>query len=445
MSVPEVHRLGGSAGRSKPPIAYIMSRFPKLTETFILYEILAVERLGRRVEIYPLLREREPTMHPEAYPLVEGAHYQPFLSRAILGSNVRMLVRRPSAYLGALAGLMHGTFGSRNYFFGGLAIFPKVTHIARLLEASGVAHVHCHFANHPAAAGWIINRLTGIPFSFTAHGSDLHVDRHMLDRKVAAAAFVVAISDDNREEIVQECGAWARERVSVIHCGVDTTVFHPPEGPPEPGRPLTIRCIGTLHEVKGQNHLVDACRLLVESGIEVHCHLVGDGPDEPALRRRIEEAGLVGRVFLDGRRTRAEIVELLAQTDVLVAPSVPTKQGKREGIPVVLMEAMACSVAVVASDLSGIPELVRHERNGLLVRPGDPAQLAVAIRRLHDEPQLRQRLGTAARADIMRDFDLVTNAAALLARIEGETRWTGRLPSAGRSDVEATAERIVVR
>jgi hypothetical protein len=184
---------------ARPPIAYVMSRWPKLTETFILFEVLAVEALGQPVELYPLLRHREPVSHPEAIALGARARFQPFLSRAILASQVDALRRRPRAYLGALLALMRGTLGSANYFFGGLAIFPKVVHMARDMEARGVSHVHCHFSNHPAAAGFIIHRLTGIPFSFVAHGSDLHVDRHMLDRKVAEAAFVVAISRDNLE------------------------------------------------------------------------------------------------------------------------------------------------------------------------------------------------------------------------------------------------------
>src|SRR6186997_978521 len=154
------------------------------------------------MSLFPLLRYSEPLSHPEAAGLVARAHYEPFLSRAILGSQVHALRHRPRAYLGAMLALVTGTFGSANYFFGGLAIFPKVVHMARQMEALGVRHVHCHFSNHPAAAGFIIHRLTGIPYSFVAHGSDLHVDRHMLPAKVRAAAFAVAISEDNRAEMI---------------------------------------------------------------------------------------------------------------------------------------------------------------------------------------------------------------------------------------------------
>ncbi|HEY4634701.1 MAG TPA: glycosyltransferase [Candidatus Limnocylindrales bacterium] len=400
------------------PVAYLMSRFPKLTETFILFELLAVERLGQRVELYPLLHHREPVSHPEAIALVARAHYEPFLSRAIIASQFDTLRRRPRAYLGALAGLLRGTIGSANYFVGGLATFPKVVHMARRMEAQGVRHVHCHFSNHPAAAGFVIHRLTGIPYSFVAHGSDLHVDRHMLDRKVAEAAFTVAISRDNLEEIVAECGPWARERVEVIHCGVDTELLRLRRSPRPDGSPLSILCIGTLHEVKGQVHLVEAIRILRAAGVDVRCRLIGDGEDETMLRERIAAAGLESIVLLDGRRTRAEVVEALGEADVLVAPSVVARNGKREGIPVVLMEAMSCGLPVVASRLSGIPELVEDGVSGLLVTPGDSGAIAAALRRLVDDPALRARLGDAARARVVRDFDLATNARAILERID---------------------------
>jgi colanic acid/amylovoran biosynthesis glycosyltransferase len=415
---------GGSQGIGRAeevdprPIAYIMSRFPKLTETFILFEMLAVERLGERIELFPLLRYSEPLSHPEAAGFVARAHYQPFLSRSILGSQLHTLRHRPRAYLGALLGLMTGTFGSRNYFFGGLAIFPKVVHLVREMEALGVRHVHCHFSNHPAAAGFVIRRLTGIPYSFVAHGSDLHVDRHMLPAKVREAAFAVAISEDNRAEMVEECGDWARTRIEVIHCGVDTDQLRPPTEARDPNHPFTITAIGTLHEVKGQAVLLEACRLLHAHGRDIRCRLIGAGPDEAALRDQVATAGLTDIVRFDGQRTRAEVIAALGEADLLAAPSVHASDGKREGIPVVLMEAMSCGLPVVASRLSGIPELVEDEVDGLLVAPGDAPALATAIARVMDDVELRERIGAAARAKVKRDFDLLTNARRVVGLID---------------------------
>jgi colanic acid/amylovoran biosynthesis glycosyltransferase len=396
-------------------VGYVMSRFPKLSETFVLGEILAVEEQGVEVELFPLLRERAEVVHPDAAALCERARFQPFVSLPILRSQLHFLRRAPRRYLGTLWDLLRGTWGSANYFVGALGIFPKVVHDARLMEAGGISHVHCHFSNHPAAAGFVVHRLTGIPYSFTAHGFDLHVDRTMLCEKVADAAFVVAVSEYNRRLILEECGEQARARVAVVHCGVDTEFFHP-RTTTAPERPFSILCVGTLHEVKGQGYLVEACRLLAESGTDVACTLVGEGPDRAALMEQIAAAGLEGRVTIAGRRTRAEVAELLGRAHVLVSPSVPTAEGKREGIPVVLMEAMASGVPVVASGISGIPELVEDGRTGLLVPPRNPPALAGALRRLHDDPSLRERLARAGRETVEREFDVRKNAAELVRR-----------------------------
>jgi glycosyltransferase involved in cell wall biosynthesis len=395
-----------------------MSRFPKLTETFILYEILALEAAGVEVQVFPLLREHERVQHPEATRLVQLAHYQPFMSRSILGSQLRTLLRRPGAYLGTLVALLWANRGSRNHFMGVLGIFPKTVHNARIMRELQIEHVHCHFATHPAAAGFIIRRLAGIPYSFTAHGSDIHVDRSGLCPKVENAAFVIAISEFNRQVIVAECGGRTARGVEVLHTGVDTDHFRPGERPPREDDRFALICIGTMHEVKGQAYLLEACARLARDGVQLVCRLVGDGPDEPMLRRLAASLGIAHLVVFEGRRTRDEVAELLARSDVLVAPSVAASDGKREGIPVVLMEAMSSGVPVVASDLSGIPELVRDGQTGLLAPPRDPAALADALGRLHADPALRARLATAGRTTVQREFDIRRNAAKLVERLE---------------------------
>jgi glycosyltransferase involved in cell wall biosynthesis len=396
-------------------VAYIMSRFPKLTETFVLYEMLAVEQLGYRVALYPLRRERGLVMHPEAGAAVQRAHFQPIFSWKILGAHMYFLWCKPFTYLRTVAALLFGTLGSLRFFVAAVIYFPKMVYFAYRMAADGVTHVHAHFANHPAAAAFVIRRLTGIPYSFTAHGSDLHCDRTMLRQKVAEAAFVVAISQYNRERIVEECGEECRDKVIVIHCGVDMDVFQPIESavPLQGPGGLDILCVGTLHEVKGQEYLIEACRLLQERGIQITCHLIGDGPGRAALVRQSRAAQLDGRVHFHGLRTRQEIAQWFRQAAIVVAPSVPTSDGRREGIPVVLMEAMASGAPVIASRISGIPELVEDGRHGLLVPPRDARALADAIQQLCEDPELRRRLGCAGRQRVAEQFNMHENAAAL--------------------------------
>lgn len=407
-----------AAASSQGKVAYIASWFPALTETFILFEILAVERQGAAVEVFPLLGQHGKLMHPEAAAVVRRTHYHPLLSLAIVRANLHFLWRQPGAYFGALWILLRSTWGSLRYFSGALVFFPKMAYLARHMELEGITHIHAHFASHPAAAAFVIHRLTGIPYSFTVHGSDLHRDQHMLREKVAEAAFVATISEYNRRVILDVCGPQCAGKVEVIHCGVDTEVFRPhgEDRRSDSGRPFTVVCTGKLYEVKGQKYLIEACRLLRDRGVEVACEFVGDGPDREMLARRVAEVGMEDCVRFHGRVTQHRIAQILAEADILAAPSVPASDGRREGIPVVLMEAMACGVPVAASDLSGIPELVEHGETGLLVPPGDSTALADALQRLASDPQLRRRLAAAARDKIVRQFNLHTNASLLIHR-----------------------------
>jgi glycosyltransferase involved in cell wall biosynthesis len=393
-----------------------MSRFPKLTETFVLFEIVAVERAGVDVLLYPLQRERTTTMHPEARALLPRVRGKHFFDRAIAAATLRALWRRPRKTLAAFGELLRGTWGSARYFGGVLAFFPKALWFAEQMRRDGIEHIHAHFAHHPAAIALAIHRLTGIPFSFTAHGSDLHRDKRMLGQKVAASAFALTVSDFNLEVMRAACGEALADRMAVLRCGADTAYFRPAAPVARDRGALRLVCVGTLHEVKGQIHLIEACALLRERGIDFVCELVGDGPDRSALERRCAELGLAERVRFLGPRLRGEVAELLRRADVAVAPSVPSRDGRREGLPVALMEAAASGLPLVASRLSGIPELVEDGVTGLLVPPGDAAAIAFAIERLAKDAETRQRLGLAARERVLRDFDQDRNARAIAAR-----------------------------
>jgi glycosyltransferase involved in cell wall biosynthesis len=273
----------------------------------------------------------------------------------------------------------------------------------------------------------VLHRLTGIPYSFTAHGSDLHVDRRMLDAKVASAAFVVAVSAYNRELILEDCGEHERAKLVVIHCGTDPSVFngHSERGErrneaPHGTRSLRIACVASFEEVKGHRFLLHACRLLADRGVDVHLDLAGAGPLRREVERLISELDLKERVTLHGPVARPEVGRILAAADVAVLASHPTRSGKREGIPVVLMEAMMSGLPVVASALSGIPELVEDERTGFLVPPGDPLALAERLERLVGAPELRRRLGAAGRAKVATEFDIHEGARALFGEITRE-------------------------
>ena len=430
---------GRPSGGERLRVAYVTSWFPKITETFVLYEMKALEDLGARVEVFPLLREPDGPRHPEAVECEARAHFAPFVSWGVLRANLRRLRRDPALYARTWWHGLRKTWGNRRFFLAALVQFPKCVLFAEQMERLGIDHIHAHFATHPALAALLIHRLTGVPYSFTAHGSDLHVDRRMLPEKVAEASFVVAVSGYNRALILEECGQEHADKVVVIHCGADPGLFAESNGAATASESrassssgdgeddvLRIAYVASLEEVKGHRFLLHACRILLDRGVAVRCDLAGDGALRGTIENLVAELRLGEHVRLHGAVPRPQVRGILAQADVAVLASYPTEDGRREGIPVALMEAMMSGLPVVASGLSGIPELVEHGRTGYLVAPGDPWSLADRLEALSASPELRQRMGAAGRCKVATEFDLTLTARLLLQEIRSRVPELGR-------------------
>jgi glycosyltransferase involved in cell wall biosynthesis len=395
-------------------VAYLVSRFPKLSETFVLDEILALERRGVAVELFSLLREREPICHPEATRLAERCCVVSAGSPLLWIAQLVWLARAPRALLSVWTRVLWEHRGSLRLLARSIAAVGLASVYALRMRRRGVEHVHAHWATHPALGAWVVHRLTGLSYSFTAHADDLFVRQTMLAEKARRAAFVVAVSEYNRRFLIGRLGTPAR--IEVVHCGVATRDLEPV---PEPRGPFRIACVARLEQKKGQMHLVEACAALARRGVDVRCDLVGDGRDRTALAARISELGLVGRVRLHGPQPREQALALMASAHVVVLPGVVTATGRRDGIPVALMEAMGLGRPVVASALSGVPELVEHERTGLLIDPGDVDALVVSLLRLAGDPALRRRLGAAGRRHVEAEFDRDRSADELCELLAG--------------------------
>lgn len=398
-------------------IAYVMSRFPKHTETFIVNEMCAVEEEGVPIEVFPLIRQKDRIIHLEAEKFVKCAHYAFAISPSIVAANWKIAKKDVRLYFKTLFEVLAGAFGSANYFFGALGIFPKSVLFANRMVEAGVTHIHAHFSNHPGVAALIVHRLTGIPFSFTAHGHDIHVDRTMLKEKVEAAAFAVTVSEYNRKLMIDDCAIGAERKIHVIHCGVDTRKFQAVQRNSSQA-PVKIVCVASLVEVKGHTYLIKACNLLRERKLNFSCDLIGEGHYREEIEQEIDTLGLGDHIRLHGACTQDKVREFLNSSDVCVLASVPTKRGAREGIPVSLMEAMAVGLPVVASEISGIPELVENDYSGFLVPPRDVETLADRLGKLIIDHRARNRMGEAGRNVISRDFNLKSNVKYLIELIE---------------------------
>lgn len=455
---------GESPLLARRPVAVIMSRFPSLTETFILREITEMERQGQPVRLVPLLRQSPPVVHPEALPWVRRALYTPFLSVPILRANLRTASQRPVLYLGLLLRLILSTLRRPRFLVGTLGIFPKSVYLATCLQEEDIRHLHAHFGSHPATAAFIISALSGATFSVTLHAHDLFMPRHtpFLGPKLRAASFIRVISEFNRRYVLNRYPGVVPEKVHVVHVGVPAgdylpseTAETPPTGspagaedapptesaagaegtppagsahyapaiPPGDGTGAHIVSVAGLRPYKGLSVLVDACRHLRDEGLAFHCTIVGAGPLQRSLQRQIAGAGLEGRIRLAGALTQSQVADLLRLRPIFAHPSVALRNGMMDGIPVAVMEAMAAGAPVVASRLSGIPELIEAGVNGILVEPRDSTALARAIRSLAEDPGLARSIGEEGARKVRAGFSLDGCTGRLVELVDGHNPY----------------------
>lgn len=398
------------------PIAVVLSRFPLITETFILREITELERQGQPVVLVPMIREDPDVVHDEARPWIDRALFTPFVSPAIVASCARALLRSPGVIARLLWWIVRHSIYKPGLFIRSLLLFPKSVHLAEVLQDEGVTHVHAHFATHPATMATIIEALAGIPFSFTVHAHDIFVTRVLLREKLRRAQFVRAISRFNRSYLEHIFPEETAGKVHVVHVGIRPDVYRSAETPDDPAK---ILCIAALKPYKGVPHLVDACRILAADGVDFACDIIGSGPMESSIRKSLERQGLAGRVRLRGALTQDEVAAELPRAAVFVLPSVVASNNQMEGIPVALMEAMAAGVPVVATAISGIPELVEDGVTGTLVDPGNPRSLADAIRRILTNRDAARAIAARGRDRVAREFELQQTVRELLTVFDG--------------------------
>jgi glycosyltransferase involved in cell wall biosynthesis len=393
-------------------IAYVVSRFPDPSETFVLRELNAVEgRDGVTVELFVLFPPKSPFVHPAAERWLERAHR--ISPAAAAAGTCWWLARRPLRMTRSLASVAAGHWRRPRRLLRSLLACTAAAAHARTMRRQRIEHIHAHFATYPALAAWLAGRLLDVPYSFTAHAHDIYVDQLHLGTLVREAKAIAVISEFNRSFLVPY-GAGSDTPAYLVRCGVITSAYaYRPRALPAEG-PVRAICVATLNELKGHAVLLEA---LAAGGAElerVELDIVGSGPLEADLRAQAARLGLEDRTRFHGTLSEEQVAQMLDAADVFVLASVVTASGRMDGVPVALMEALAAGLPVIASRLSGIPELIRDGETGLLARSGDAEDLARAFRRLLADPAATLERARAGRLLIEQEFDIERSAEQML-------------------------------
>jgi glycosyltransferase involved in cell wall biosynthesis len=318
-----------------------------------------------------------------------------------------------------------------------LGVVPKAVHAGRVLKEMGVPHVHAHFATHATTMAWIMAMTSDLAYSFTVHGPDVFVHRFLLREKIRDAKFIRCVSTFNKAFLSGIYPRLTAGKLEVIHSGVQPDVYATATriARRRPRvRPLILSIAG-LTPRNGFPFLIDACAQLLRDGVDFECHIVGDGPLREPTEQWIARHGLIGRVKILGNLPQHEVARLMGEADVFVSPNVIAQDGQMDGIPLSLVEAMAAGKPVVASAISGVPELVRNGIDGILVDAAYPSKLAQAVRKLLDDPELRKTMGAAGQRRVNTQFNIRDIATALIAQFDR----VAALDSTGQSAAERIA------
>jgi glycosyltransferase involved in cell wall biosynthesis len=416
----------------KKQIGYILKGYPRTSETFITNEIRLLEKMGINLSIFSVKKLEGQKNHamvkdikaqvnylPQADPLSETRFSKWLIDNLpkFSASHKQLIRKKPMSYFKVLAECLVMSIQYRN----GLFELPREVFVKEFLQAGYIAnaamesgqiqHFHAHFCHGSTTIAMFASRMSGIPFSFTAHAKDIYLRSlnpgKLLQKKMRRAEFLVTCTGANEEHLQRL--APKGTKIHRIYHGLDTQLFSVGAGvftATGEGDIPVVLSVGRLVEKKGFDYLIKACALLKDKGHRFRCQIVGGGDDyTETLVRLINELGLQGTVVLHGAVTQEELRDIYQQATLFALPCLVVGNGDRDGIPNVLVEAMSMQVPVISTDISGIPELIDNNINGLLVPEKNAEAMADAIEKLLVNPALRQQLSEAGRARVCKDFD----------------------------------------
>lgn len=417
-------------------IAYIVKGFPRLSETFISNEVLLLEQSGVAIQLYSVKHPDEQLQQNSVSRIKANIVYLPAVTSLsnrflpfwlmynippFIKAHLQLVCSRPFAFLRTLWIALSMTLVYRSTPWAKpkkifIKEFIQSVYIADQIQRSGtVRHIHAHFCHGATSIALFVSNLTGIPFSFTAHAKDIYQKNQnpgdLLQKKIKAAAFVATCTGANKRHLDSFGNA---ERIKLIYHGLDIDFFKPAKQWPVGTLP-EILSVGRFVEKKGFRFLLEACAILKNRGMQFHCRIIGERDDAfPSMQKMIESLALTGHVTLEEAKTHAELKDIYQQSEIFALPCQIVDDGDRDGIPNVLVEAMACGLAVVSTNISGIPELIEHRRNGLLVAEKNSQELADALEQLLTDKTFARLLSMHARETVLQEFDSAQTTRQLL-------------------------------
>jgi colanic acid/amylovoran biosynthesis glycosyltransferase len=409
---PSALRAAQTAKASAPAcrLVYLLSRYPAVSHTFFLNEVLELRRLGLTIDVASInLPDRSLSEMPDIESKEAGRTFYIKSAGAATAAGIaaKTLLKRPRVFArGIIAALRLGRWDLRATVYA-LFYFAEALLLGDWMHKRGHNRLHIHFCGPVATVGLLTSIAWGFPYSLTVHGPDefFDIEKFYLPLKVAHAKFILCISEFCRSQLMRIAAPEQWGKMHVVRLGVDPTVFFSMRQKSRHESELEILCVGRLVPSKGQLILLHACYLLCSQGYSLRIRLVGAGPDSKCLEAFAEEKRIP--VIFEGARTHEETRQLIGNADIFALASFA------EGIPVALMEAMAMEVPCVSTCVAGIPELIRDGLDGLLVPPSSSFALASAIQRLIEDPRLRRQLGTAGRKRVCELYNLRHNVHAL--------------------------------
>lgn len=400
-------------------LAYIVSTWPRLSQTFVLTEVLALERRGVALRIFSIKEPENEPVHEDLRRVRAKATYLSLANnrKKVVRGNFATAVRHPLRYLRTL---LRALLLNPRWSF--LQSFLQAAYVADLLSRDTITHLHAHFATAPASVAMFTHHLAGIPYTFTAHAKDIYFDTkpRLLRTKIKHSRAVVTISEYNRGYLTHLMHPSESTKARCVYNGMDLSRYS--NGHPGIEKHLvpSIVTVARLIEKKGVGDLIRACHILRERERSFRLEIIGKGPLRAALKTQVHLLKLQDTVRFRGALAQEAVREAYRQADIFALPCVITENGDRDGIPTVLLEAMACGLPVVSTGVSGIPELVESGRDGILVEPRNPEMLADALDRLLSNEDLRKKLGAAACAKVTKKFSVERSVTELLGLFQLE-------------------------